>query len=88
MVTLAGVISAGCQAWLPSGATGGVSTMVHTEPSGTWSVTTTGAAPAVVDQVSGAGVTSAPSRVQENVPLNTVVGIDARRPGRPRSCRR
>ena len=53
MVTEAGVITAGCQAWLPSGLAGGVSTRVQTLPSGTWSVTIAGAAPAVVDQVFG-----------------------------------
>ena len=68
IVTHAGVITAGCQAWLPSGSVGGVSTRVHTEPNGTWSVTIAGSAPAVVDHVFGVGVTSVPSRSQENVP--------------------
>ena len=35
IVTDAGVICAGCQAWLPSGAVGGVSTSVHTCPTAT-----------------------------------------------------
>ena len=69
IVTLAGLMFAGCQAWF-GGAVGGVSTSVHTEPNGTWSVTIAAGAPAVVDHVFGTGVTSFPANVQEYVPEN------------------
>ena len=71
--TVAGVMMAGCQAWFVRRDRRGLR-QVHTEPKGTSSVTTTGAAPAVVDQVLGTGVTSVAPRLQVKVPANTVAG--------------
>ena len=54
---------------------------MHTDPNGNWSVTTTGAAPAVAVHVFGDGVTSTPPSTHVNVPENTSPVVNP--PGSP-----